>query len=226
MQDGEFRACCCSKIVVKLHCKFVLYVGYRRIHQVLLRAQQDYQVVKRRRETDAVLTKTPDQKKKDNKGTTGNRLRDFPEWLQEFTDNLEDTEVPASAYISHDSDSERLTKVASRKHGIHTHFPQDRNCEICQRTKITRAPCRRRTGEAVPRAEKFGDLITAEHKVLNEGGESRNNHQYAVVVQDLSHSMESILPVQDKNFSGDGKAFTRVSRAVGKVESHLYRQFT
>ena len=28
-------------------------------------------------------------------------------------------------------------------------FPKDRNCEICKRTKITRAPCRRRKGEAV-----------------------------------------------------------------------------
>ena len=41
------------------------------------------------------------------------------------------------------------------KHSVYTHFPKDRNCEICQRTKITRAPCRRRIGGAVPRAEKF-----------------------------------------------------------------------
>ena len=47
--------------------------------------------------------------------------------------------------------------------------------------------CRRGTGEASkPRAEKFGDLITADHKVLNEEGESRNNHRYAVVVQDFA----------------------------------------
>ena len=24
------------------------------------------------------------------------------------------------------------------KHNVHTHFPKDRNCEICKRTKITR----------------------------------------------------------------------------------------
>ena len=35
-----------------------------------------------------------------------------------------------------------------------------------------RASCRKRTGEALPRAEKFGDLITADYKVLNEEGES------------------------------------------------------
>ena len=52
------------------------------------------------------------------------------------------------------------------KHGVYTHFPKDRNCEICKRTKITRATCRRRIGGAVPRAENFGDLVTADHKVL------------------------------------------------------------
>ena len=113
-------------------------------------------------------------------------MRDLPEWLEEFTDNLEDKELHAPAHISQDSDSERPAKVVSKskKHSVYTHFPKDRNCEVCVRTKMTRAPCTRRTGEALPRAEKFGDLITADHKILNEEGESRNNHQYAVVVQD------------------------------------------
>ena len=47
------------------------------------------------------------------------------------------------------------------KHSVCTHFPKDRSCEICQRTNITRAPCRRRIGGAVPRAENFGDLINS-----------------------------------------------------------------
>ena len=59
---------------------------------------------------------------------------------------------------------------------------------------MTRAPRRRRTGEAVPQAEKFGDLITADHKVLNEDGESRDNHRYAVVVQDLATQWIQIYP--------------------------------
>ena len=81
--------------------------------------------------------------------------------------------LPASAHSSQESDLEHLVKVASRKHCIYTHFPIDQNCEVC-------------TGEAVPRAKKFGDLITAHHKVLNQGSESRRNHRYAVVVQDLA----------------------------------------
>ena len=67
-----------------------------------------------------------------------------------------------------------------------THFPKDRNYEICQRTKITRALCRTRNCGAVPCAENFGYLITADHKVLSESCESRNNHRCAVVVQDLA----------------------------------------
>ena len=32
----------------------------------------------------------------------------------------------------------------------------------------------------------FFDLITADHKIVSEGCECRNNHRYAVVVQDLA----------------------------------------
>ena len=64
--------------------------------------------------------------------------------------------------------------------------------------QITRAPCRTRTGEAVPRAEKFGDLITEDHKVLNDNCESRNNHRYAVVVQDLATQRIQAYPCKTK----------------------------
>ena len=84
------------------------------------------------------------------------------------------------------------------KHSVKTHFPKDRNCEICQRTNITRAPCRRRNGGAVPRAENFGDLITADHKVFSDNCESRNNHRYAVVVQDLATQWIQSNPCKTK----------------------------
>ena len=89
------------------------------------------------------------------------------------------------------------------EHSVYTHFPKDRNCEICKRTKITRAPCRRRIGRVAPRAEKFGDLMTADHKVLSEGCESRNNHRYANRGVGLGHPMDPVVPVQNKNFSGN-----------------------
>ena len=111
--------------------------------------------------------------------------------------------MPALASTSPDSDSELPVKVATRKQSVETHVPKDRNCEVCKRTKITRAPCRKRTGEAVRRAKKFGDFITADHKVLNEGGESPNNHRDAVVVQDL---VPQSYPCN--------KEFTKVSHSV------------
>ena len=84
------------------------------------------------------------------------------------------------------------------KHSVYTHFPKNRNCEICKRTKITRAPCRRRNGGTVPRAANFGDLIIADHKVLSDNCESRNNHRYAVVVQDLATQWIQAYPCKNK----------------------------
>ena len=114
----------------------------------------------------------------------------IPEWLQPFTDFLEEleTHVPAHSSERENSDLEGATKVVTqeRKHRNYAHFSKDRNCDVCLKTKITRGPCRRRNDGSIPRAEMFGDLITADHKVLNEGSESRNNHRYAVVVQDLA----------------------------------------
>ena len=54
-----------------------------------------------------------------------------------------------------------------------------------QANQDSRPPCRKRTGTAVPRAEHFWVLITADHKLLSEGCESRKNHRYVVVLQDL-----------------------------------------
>ena len=64
--------------------------------------------------------------------------------------------------------------------------------------KITRALCRRRNGGAVPRAENFDDLITADHTVLSENCESRNNHRYAVVVQDVATQWIQSYPCKTK----------------------------
>ena len=129
---------------------------------------------------------------------------EIPEWLQEFRENLVDDEIPlqggSHASSSHEVSLEPTTKRREDlgKHYVHTHFPKDRNCEICKRTKIIRAPCRRRNGEAVPRAVNFGDLITADHKVLSDNCESRNNHRYAVVVQDLATQWIQAYPCKNK----------------------------
>ena len=125
----------------------------------------------------------------DNEEVRGNSSHDLPDWLQEFRHGLVDESVPEhrdASSSSRETASEPRTKVVSGKHSVFTHFPKDRNCDICLRTKISRASCRRRAGTVVPRAEHFGDLITADHKNLSEESEPRNNPRYAVVVQDLA----------------------------------------
>ena len=54
------------------------------------------------------------------------------------------------------------------------------------------------TGNQVLRAGIFGDLIKADHKVLSDNCESRNNHRYAVVVQDLATQWIQAYPCKNK----------------------------
>ena len=167
------------------------------------------------------LTK-PTENPKPNKNEDHEKERgdpfcsEIPEWLQEFRENLVDDRVPEHRDLHASSSREpSLEPVPTRsvdlgKHGVYTHFPKDRNCEICQRTKITRAPCRRRIGGAVLRAENFGDLITANHQVLTEGCESRNNHRYAIVVQDLATQWIQSYPCKTKTSQETQKELAKV----------------
>ena len=83
---------------------------------------------------------------------SGRASSEIPEWLQEFREILVDDEIPehgdCHVSSSHEVSLEPTFKGSEDlgKHSVYTHSPKDRNCEICQRTKITRAPCRRRNG--------------------------------------------------------------------------------
>ena len=59
---------------------------------------------------------------------------------------LKDQDTSSS---SHEIPMEPRAKVEPGEHRIFTHFPKDRNCDICMRTKMTRG--------------NFGDLIAADH---------------------------------------------------------------
>ena len=145
-------------------------------------------------------TKIPKPKQnEDHEQVRGDPKSEIPEWLQEFRENLVDEIVPeyrdSHESSSHEPSLEPTKSVDLGKHSVYTHFPKDRHC---QRTEITRAPCRRRIGRVEPRAENFGDLITADHKIVSEGCESRNNHRCAVVVQDLATQWIQSYPCKTK----------------------------
>ena len=143
-------------------------------------------------------TETKNQKNGESKEVQRDISHELPDWIQELRGNLVDAGTPEgrrgdlmqkSAHTSsssHDPPVEPRAHVepGSGKHRVFTHFPKDPYCEICLKTKRTRASCRRHAKAVMPRAENFGDLITADHKVLSEESESRNNHRYGVVVQD------------------------------------------
>ena len=119
---------------------------------------------------------------------SGRASSEIPEWLQEFREILKDDENPERKNKNVSSSHEVFLESASKRRedliklNVFVHFPKFRNYEICQRTKFTTVPCRRRNDGAVPRAEIFVDLIAADHKVLSESCESRNNHRLAVVM--------------------------------------------
>ena len=170
------------------------------------------------------VNKIPKSNKKETTIERGNPCGDseIPEWLQEFRDNLVDDEIPlqggSHSSSSHEASLEPTTKRREDlgKHSVHTHFPNDRHCEICKRTIITRAPCRRRNGEAVPRAVNFGDLITADHKVPSDNCESRNNHRYAVVVQDLATQWIQACPCKNKTSQETQRSLQKLLEPEGK----------
>ena len=162
-------------------------------------------------------------------------LHDLPDWLQEFRENLVDESSPLESLgnpapndrdtssSSHELPMESRAKVepGPGKHSIRTDFLKDPNCDFCLKTKITRASCRRRAGTVVPRAEHCGDLITADHKSLSEESESRNNHRFAVVVQDLASQWLHTYPCQTKNFPGPRRAY-EVPGVDEEAKSHLH----
>ena len=103
------------------------------------------------------------------------------------------------ASSSHEPSLRPMRSEDLGKHSVYTDFPKDQNCEICQRTKNYKGTCAEDVlAESYFVQKIFGDLITADHKVLSEGCESRNNHRYAVVVQDLATQWIQSYPWKTK----------------------------
>ena len=108
----------------------------------------------------------------------------------------------------HEPFLEPLRQMVPDKHSVNTHLPKNGNCKICQRTKITRASCRRRTGGAVPRAKNVEDLITAKFSVKDVNLETIIDMQLWCKTELL----DSIIAVYNKNFAGTRKVLQKPSR--------------
>ena len=93
--------------------------------------------------------------------------------------------------------SEPRAKVVSGTHSIFTHFPKDRNCDICLNQNV-QGFLQKTHWYSRAQSGKIGGLITADHNVLSERCEPRNNHRHAVVVQDLATQRIQSYPCKTK----------------------------
>ena len=83
------------------------------------------------------------------------------------------------------------------KHSVYIHFPKPKLRDLSEdrnyKSTVQKTHWRSRTS-----CRKFCDLITADHKVLSDKCESRNNHRYAVVVQYLATQWIQANPCKTK----------------------------
>ena len=85
--------------------------------------------------------------KKETTIERGNSLNpEIQEWLQEFRENLVGDEIPlqggSHASSSHEASLEPTFKRCEDlgKHSVNSHFPKDRNCEICEKDQKLQGP--------------------------------------------------------------------------------------
>ena len=92
-----------------------------------------------------------------------------------------DDEIPlqggSHASSSHEISLEPTTKRREDlgKHSVYTHFPKDRNCEICKRTKIT--------NNSRPQSPKRQLRISKQSSICSRGAGSSHSMDPGVSVQ-------------------------------------------
>ena len=176
--------------------------------------------------------KIPKTNKKETTTTRGNPLcsdnSEIPEWLQEFRENLVDDEIPlqggSHASSSHEASLEPI-KMRREELGetqCSYSFSQRPKLRDLQADQNYKSSVQRRKGEAVPRADNFGDLITADHKVLSDNCESRNNHRYAVVLQDLATQWIQAYPCKNKTSQETQRSLQKFLEPERETKSHLH----
>ena len=153
---------------------------------------------RKRRQAQGELERDP------NKTRNGNKKECMDEGTRRLVARLAGM---VGGVRSRGTTSEEFSRAASSrtsaKSGIGTsialltHFPNDRHCEECKRSKITRSLCRRRTGEKVSSSGKVGHLIAADHKFSTRRVNRDTITEHAAVVQELSslrkHYVYSLL---------------------------------
>ena len=167
---------------------------------------------------------------------------ELPEWLETIHGRIdgEDLQVLADVLSSlrgHTTSSNSFIPASSRK----TFFKQIRKKaqfvhSLKKKTELrsmqTHESLRRRHAKINPddRAdrikivERLGDILTADHKVLNEDQESTLHHKCAVVVQDLANQwLQKLSMHKPKSAQEDDEKSSRYSWIQKKIRDPLIR---
>ena len=141
--------------------------------------------------------------------------QDFPDWLEPFTDNLEETETPAPAQVSQKLrfgtcyEESRKTKEAQ-----FFHFPKCRAYDICLKIKITReGPVQQTHWRSRTSCRKFWWLDNSRSQ--SPQWQLRISKQSRICSRGagFGHPMDPVVSVQNKNFSGNTKELAKVPGA-------------
>ena len=116
--------------------------------------------------------------------------QDGPDWIQLFTVNLEDLQRCARTFLW----------KSELRFGKWRFKSGDNKMEAQCSHSLLQIP----KEISIPRTEEIGDMRTVEHK-----SESRKNHQFAVVVQDLAIQRIQSYPCKTKTSQETEKNFNR-----------------
>ena len=122
----------------------------------------------------------------------------------------------------------RPSNKAGGKNNLFTHFPKDPVCDVCKRTKITRAPCRRNPEsreDRIPEATQYGDARAGDHKVLNEENESRLHHRHAGGSTRFGYSVGTKLSVQKQDCTRYDEKFAVILTSPESKRGLIYTEY-
>ena len=101
-------------------------------------------------------------------------------------------------------------------------FPKTEIATSVNGPRLQGPQCRRCNGEAVPRAVNFGDLITADHKVLSDKCESRKQSSTRSRGTGSTHSMDPGVSEQKQNLTRNPEKLAKVPGTREETKSHLH----
>ena len=122
-----------------------------------------------------------------------------------------------------------ITGSQSRgNHIVFTHYLQDPNCDVCKKTKTSRARCNikhEKNVDGIALSTKCGDLITEEHNILNVENETKCGHRNALIVQNVFTTLIQSYPTQNERPIGDNVVFIMISSFFAEDGNYSHRQF-